>query len=218
MKAYFISGLGADERVFRYLDLPDIKRIYLKWLTPNPLESIASYSKRLLQQIDSNEAVILIGVSFGGIIAQEIAKLIACEKVIIISSIKSSKEFCWQYNLIRQTKAYKLFSPSLLKKANLLAADYFFSVKTKGESIFLRQIILETSEEFLRWAIVQIMIWNNLKTHPNLLHIHGTEDRIFPYFAIKNCISIKEGGHFMIVNRAKEISDIILSEIKSLSH
>lgn len=216
MRIYFISGLGADERVFRYLTLPQTEKIFVKWPPIGRGETIQSYSKKLLQQIKTDKPLILLGVSFGGIIAQEIAKLVPCLKVIIISSIKSARELGWQSILVKNIRLYRLFSPKALKAINTLAADYFFSVKTKGESLLLRQIVRETQEEFLQWAITQIMLWDNTSLDENLIHIHGTVDRIFPYSSIKNGIPIKAGGHFMIVNRADEISSIILDTLKTL--
>ena len=71
---YLISGLGADERVFQFLDLSKIEHQFVKWNEPQRNESLASYCKKLTEQINQNQEIILIGVSFGGIIAQEIAK------------------------------------------------------------------------------------------------------------------------------------------------
>jgi len=68
MKIYLIGGLGADERVFKYLKL-DCETQVIKWLEPKQKETIISYSKRLLKQINQEENFALLGVSFGGIIA-----------------------------------------------------------------------------------------------------------------------------------------------------
>ena len=88
---YFISGLGADERVFQFLDLSKIEHQFIQWNEPQKKESLSSYCKKLTEQIDLKQEIILIGISFGGIIAQEISKIIECKKVIIISSVKTVK-------------------------------------------------------------------------------------------------------------------------------
>jgi len=72
---YFISGLGADERVFQFLDLSEIEHRFIKWNVPQKNESLPSYCKRLTEQINVQQEVILIGISFGGMIAQEITKV-----------------------------------------------------------------------------------------------------------------------------------------------
>jgi len=55
------------------------------------------------------------------------------------------------------------------------------------------------------------MTWKNANKAEDIIHIHGTSDKIFPIRPIKNCIKITKGGHFMIVNKSEEISRIIMS-------
>ena len=213
---YFISGLGADERVFQFLELPNHPFKHIHWLSPEKRESITHYSSRLIQQIDTTQEVILIGVSFGGMIAQEIAKQISCQHVIIISSVKSPHEFSWQLKIIGKLKLHRLAPTPLLKWGNLLTANYYFSVTDKQETALLKQIVLDTATTFMVWAINAIMCWKNPDPLSNLVHIHGTSDRIFPINAIKNVIPVEGGGHFMIVNKAEEVSKLILDVINKL--
>ncbi len=212
---YFISGLGADERVFKYLNLGDFEYKYIKWETPERAERLDSYCRRLIKQIDLSKEIILVGVSFGGIVAQEISKIIKPQKVIILSSVKSEKEFDWQLDLVRRLKLYKLAPSRFLKWSNRLTGDYYFGVKTKNESGLLKQIIRDTDCYFMKWAIQEIMNWNGDSINTKIVHIHGDKDRIFPVKRIKDFIRIKGGGHFMIVNKADEISEIIKNEIKN---
>jgi pimeloyl-ACP methyl ester carboxylesterase len=210
---YYISGLGADDRVFKFLNLKGVYEKYIKWETPQKHESLQDYCKRLIEQIDLENEIILIGVSFGGIVAQEIAKFVNVTRVIIISSIKSAKEFSFQMKFVRIFSLHKLVPSRLLKWSNLLTGDYYFCTKTKAESDLLRAIIKDTDMAFMKWAIGEIMRWDNENTYHNLIHIHGDKDRIFPIKNIKNAIRINDGGHFMIVNRAKELAAIIEKEI-----
>ena len=211
---YYISGLGADERVFSYLKLTDAKEKYIKWVVPEKRESLSNYCKRLIPQIDLTNDIILIGVSFGGIVAQEIAKIIKVKKVIIISSVKSAKEFDWKLSCVRFLKLHRLVPSRFLKWSNLVTGNYYFSTQTKAESDLLKLIIKDTDRFFMKWAIEEIMSWNNNQLNSDLTHIHGDRDRIFPMGRIKNAINVRNGGHFMIVNRAKEISGLIDKEIK----
>lgn len=212
---YFISGLGADERVFQYLQLNGVNTKYIHWEIPQKRESLRDYSRRLIPQIDLSGEVILVGVSFGGMVAQEISKIIPVHKVIILSSIKNIHEFDWQLKLVRALSLYRLVPSRILKWSNLLTGNYYFGTKTKAESDLLKLIIRDTDRLFMKWAIREIMRWNHdgLPNH-DLVHIHGDNDRIFPIKNIVNTIRIKGGGHFMIVNRADEISAIIEQAIR----
>lgn len=174
---------------------------------PKPLCQKAYRSK------DLNKEVILVGLSFGGIVAQEIAKLIPCKQVIIISSVKSHKEFSWQLKLASKTGIYKIVPHWFLHLSNKLTADYYFGTTNKTESILLHQIIKDTDSYFLKWAIDQIMSWKNDSISADLSHIHGTKDRIFPINTIKQAIEIPNGGHFMIVNQSTKIQALIFELI-----
>lgn len=207
---YLISGLGADERVFQFLDLGTIDHRFVEWLKPEKKESLSHYAQRLIDdQIDTSNEVILIGLSFGGLVAQEIAKLISCRLVIIISSVKSPAEFSWQLKLASKTKIYAMVPDWLLRLGNKLTADYYFGTNNKTESILLHQIIKDTDPFFLKWAIDKIMNWKNEVITTPLAHIHGTSDRIFPIKHIKKAIEIPNGGHFMVVNKAVTIQALI---------
>jgi pimeloyl-ACP methyl ester carboxylesterase len=206
---YFISGLGADERVFQFLDLSKIEHRFIKWNEPKRNESLSNYCKELVEQIDKTNEIILIGISFGGIIAQEISKLVDCKKVIIISSVKSKDEFSWQLKLASLLQIHKIVPLWFITFSNTLTADYYFNTESKGESKLLHQIIKDTNPKFLVWAIHQIMNWDSAKHSENLIHIHGTSDKIFPLKNIKDAIEIPNGGHFMIVNKASQIERLI---------
>lgn len=211
---YLISGLGADERVFQFFDLKGIEHCFIKWLKPEKKETLNHYAQRLIaDQIDTNKEVILIGLSFGGIVAQEIAKLIPCKQVIIVSSVKSHKEFSWQLKLASKSMIYRAVPDWLMQLGNKLTADYYFGTTNQAESTLLHQVIKDTDPYFLRWAIAKILNWKNEGITTPLVHIHGTNDRIFPVKHIKKAIEIPNGGHFMIVNQAARLQVLIFKLI-----
>lgn len=74
-KVYILSGLGADERVFKYLDFKDLDITFVQWIKPKPHEKLMDYVERLREQIKQDNPI-LIGLSFGGIVAAELAKII----------------------------------------------------------------------------------------------------------------------------------------------
>jgi pimeloyl-ACP methyl ester carboxylesterase len=207
-KLYFISGLGADKRVFANLNVNHPFQNHIVWEIPFKNETMKAYCQRLLAQVDQNAEIILIGLSFGGIIAQEIAKLIPVKKIIIISSIKNEKEKSWTLRLAGKMKLNKATPFAVSKFLNKLTADYYFGTKSKEESGLLQKIIDDTNPVFSEWAIDQILKWENINDK-DPIHIHGTDDKIFPASLIKNYIPIKDGGHFMVYNKADEISFLI---------
>jgi pimeloyl-ACP methyl ester carboxylesterase len=202
---YLLSGLGADKRVFDFLDLSDFNINYINWIDPGNNESIEDYASRISKQINSANPV-LIGVSFGGMIAIEIGKNIEVDKIVLISSAQSKQDIPFVYRFIGQLNLNKLIPTSLLKNVNFLTY-WFFGVKNQTEKALLKSIIKDTDANFLRWAIDKIVNWNNVSEVHNIIAIHGDSDRILPIQ--KPDYEIAEGGHLMIINKASEVSRIL---------
>ena len=209
---YLISGLGADQRVFKYLDIHNYNLIPINWEIPQRRENIQAYAKRLIAQIDLSLPVYLLGVSFGGIIAQEISRLIKVEKLVIISSVKSFKEYGFNLKLASCLQIHKITPVFILKHLNLITANYFFGISNQKDAKLLKSIIQGTDDQFMVWAINQIMLWKpteNLNT--NYIHIQGNLDRIFTNKALHNVHWIENGGHFMIVDKSNQVSKLVNS-------
>ena len=205
---YCVSGLGADERVFQKLKFEGYRPIHVKWLEPKARESISDYTKRLAEQIKA-ERPILIGLSFGGIIAIEIAKNIDTEKVILISSTKNQQEIPFYFKIFRWLPIHLLLPAKFILWVGQIFASWFFSLESIDERKLLTAILFDTNARFMKWAIHQVVIWKNELTPDNIYHIHGESDRIFPYQFVHEDFSVENGGHFMIMNQAEYISNLI---------
>ena len=208
---YIFSGLGADERVFQRLDFSGFSTTYIKWIVPQDNETIEHYATRLLDQITTIKPT-LIGLSFGGLIAIEIAKQIETEKVVLIASVKTKKEIPFYYRLAGELALHKLLPPVLLKSSNFIT-NWLFGAISHFEKQLLKQILMDTNPVFLKWAIEKVVKWGNQKETNNLFHIHGTTDRILPLKYVKCNTTIKDGGHFMTLNKADEINTILRQQL-----
>src|SRR5687767_12812354 len=105
---YFIPGVGANDKIFQNLELPGYEIVHLKWPRHKKNEHIETYVKKLLPQIKKDTQAILIGQSFGGIIAIELSKLIDTHKVVIISSIKTYYERPLKFLFLNSVKFHRL--------------------------------------------------------------------------------------------------------------
>ncbi|MBC7485935.1 MAG: alpha/beta hydrolase [Cytophagaceae bacterium] len=208
MIAYCISGLGADERVFTALQLK-YETVPIHWLTPLSYESLEEYCHRLIEQIDTSAAFILIGVSFGGMIACELNRYITPEQTIIISSAAQASELPVLYKVMGKIKLAS-WLPEFILFPPLFVLNYLFGVKTAAHKTLLKNISEDTDPVFARWAIDKITHWENNFIPDNLIRIHGDKDKVLSYYTPETYL-IKGGEHFMIVERAEEISAIINS-------
>lgn len=211
---YFISGLGADKRAFQFLDLSFCNPVFLEWLKPGKDESIASYATRMKAQIHDEEPVI-VGLSFGGMVAIEIAKLYPVKKLILLSSAKIENEIPFYLRGMRYLPLHKAVSPSLLRSANQFAYR-LMGITQREDKIIFRQMLREADDSFLSWAVNQIIHWKNTQVIPNTWHIHGTADIMLPFRFIKANHIIKGGKHLMLMSQADNISKLLKDIIVEL--
>ncbi|RBQ09105.1 alpha/beta fold hydrolase [Pedobacter miscanthi] len=210
MNTYFISGLGADKRIFSKLKLNEkINIIHVDWISPVKDESLAAYAERLSSIIDQSQPFALVGVSFGGMIAVEIAKVLNPVSTIIISSTMLRNHLPALYHFAGRLGILKFILAKLLKSSNKLTQNYYFGTKSSSEKTLLSKIIKDTDPFFLKWAIGSILSWRNKTIPERIYHIHGTSDKILYSKIAKPDFVIHNGTHFMVYQNAKEISGII---------
>lgn len=213
-KIYIISGLGADKRVFKHITFSDFEPIFIDWIIPVKNETLEYYSKRLIAQI-KDENPIILGISFGGMVAIEISKQIKTKQVILLATAKTRSELPKLYLLLGKLGVLKIVPVKLLKNTNLLTY-YFFGTKTKDNRATLKEIIQDTDPIFLKWALHKILNWSNTELPNNFIHIHGTNDKLIPLKKNTSAIEIKNGGHFMTVNRYVELNTVIHAELNKI--
>jgi pimeloyl-ACP methyl ester carboxylesterase len=201
-KVYFISGLGADERLFQYLNLEGIEPVFIPWIEPLFEEKIEDYAQRMTTFITTPNPII-VGVSFGGMMTVEIAKRIDYQQIILISSAKNRLDLPWHYRLSGRLNLHKIMPVHFFKSIKFLR--YFaFNVKQDFEKKLLDDMADITSLNFQNWAINVITKWQFEKILPRLTHIHGTADKVLPNYKSAD-ILIDNGGHFMVVNEAERV-------------
>ena len=200
---YFMPGMAASSTIFEKINLPEAQfEIHLlEWFMPEENETLQNYAQKMCQKITHDNPV-LIGVSFGGILVQEMTQLIATRKAIIISSVKTNKELPRRMKIAKTTKAYKLLPTSLLQNIEDLV-KYAFGDKIKKRLALYEKFLSMKDKKYLDWAIEQVVCWNREQIDEKVIHIHGDADEVFPSKNIKNFINVKGGTHLMIVNRYK---------------
>jgi len=210
---YCISGLGADERTFSNLNLEGYKIVFIPWLTPFPQEPLTAYATRMSRSI-TTENPILLGLSFGGMMCIEIAKMVAVEKVILISSIKSSKELPLWLKLVAGLRLNKFFPMRSFKMIEPIQRR-IIGISTPDEIALVRSFRKNAPQVYMDWAINEAIKWRNNWQPASVFHIHGDADRVFPIKYVSPTYIIKNGGHFMIMNKSTEVN-AALKEILSI--
>lgn len=207
---YFMPGLAASPIIFEYIVLPEqlFELHFLEWMIPDSMdESLDHYVKRLSELIEFPNSI-LIGVSFGGVIVQELKKYVKPQKVIIISSIKNKYEMPLRMRFAQKTNAHKFLPTTVL--SNIEKYEKFaFTHSIKSRIKLYKKYLSMRDALYLPWAIHTIVNWQRTDTDPEIIHIHGSRDFIFPTKYLHNFIKVEHGTHVMIIDKAKKISSIL---------
>lgn len=208
MKAYFISGMAADSRVFRHIQLPQgYEPVYLDWIKPEKNESLPAYAIRLAGRIDTQEPFALIGLSFGGMLAIEIAKQYKPAKTVLISSVPLSAHLPGYFRMMAKLRLHKFVPVSLLKSGAI--AKRFFTNESSEDKKLIVQIIRESDPLMIRWSMEAILSWKNDWMPEQVCHIHGTRDEILPVRYTRPTHTINRGSHMLVMEQADMVNDIL---------
>ena len=204
-----LPGFGLDSSIFERLELPSENIILLDWITPLRKESIQEYALRLITvEMKSSNQLVLIGHSFGGIMMQEIGRILNPEKIILISSITSKEELPKGLRLVRNLNLHVWVHKPTVKGTMWMwrkGAGLHGEMKPK-----FKRSLNTLENRYFSWAVKQLANWS--QTHPNELKPHlilGSIDGIFSIKNAHNPIIIEDGDHMMVFNKPKDVSNAI---------
>ncbi len=200
---YFMPGMAANPSIFKHIQLPkkQFKQHLLSWFVPEKGMSLAEYALIMAKEI-KHENIVLVGVSFGGMLVQEMARHVTTKKVILVSSVKHESELPKRMLFAKYTKVHKLLPTGLVNNVELLAKYAFGETVNKRLELYEEYLSVK-DKGYIDWSIDQIVNYKQSYCPECLVHIHGEKDNVFPITNIKNCISVPNGTHSMIIHRAR---------------
>jgi pimeloyl-ACP methyl ester carboxylesterase len=205
-KIYLIPGLGGDGRLFTGLKEEGLEFEVLEFIDPIPGESIHEYAGRLSQGIDPGEPFVVGGVSLGGIISLEVARHTRPERVLLISSVKSSRELPLYFKMFRYLPVHRAISGEFYKKyaprdSRKGIPEYKFKI--------LNDMRMEADPRFVEWAVNAVVHWKRREVPENVIHIHGTRDLMFPGLFLGPRHKVPGGRHVMVLAQADEVTLLV---------
>jgi pimeloyl-ACP methyl ester carboxylesterase len=214
-KVYFVPGLAAGEEIFRNIKLPedDFEVHIIPWLIPKKKESLSFYAKRMTSFV-KDENTVLIGVSFGGVVVQEMSLFLNLKKLIIISSVKTKYELPSRLKWVARLKAYNLLPTRLILSARDLTKLAIGPRSRKRLKIYDEYLHVR-DKQYLDWAIKNMVCWNREEALPQVYHIHGDEDIVFPIKNINHAIVIPGGNHIMLLTKGVKVSEKIIEILRN---
>ena len=215
MQLYLAPGLASDRRIFSKLDLSghEVKVLELPDLEFGA--SIPDHSREMSGAVEKGRNV-LIGMSMGGMIMQEMAAITRPDLVIIISSWKSADEMPIWIKQLRGTHPERIVSKEFIDRV-LPFLYWQMGAESDEDRELIDEFARGTPIEKIKMQMNACLNWNGPEKVPlKLIHIHGDNDHLMPIGSIKDAIPVKDGGHFMVFNKADRISEMIRNELSRI--
>ena len=204
-KILLLTGMTPDHRIFdRLLPLLPTARI-VDWIRPVAYESIASYAARLSHTIDNDVPTVVCGVSFGGIVARELASCLNSKSCVLISSVRSPRELPPWFRIFRMISSR--LAVVAMKATGAVATCWPSKLKTQATWRMMK--LGDNAGEWHRWATAAVLSWKPSKAAERipLYQIHGDRDSTFPIRYTKAETVIHGGGHELLLTHFEEIAD-----------
>lgn len=199
-------GLGADERLFKYLDNCGLDTIKIKYPAPSGNETVPEYASRLMDQIPKDIPLIFTGVSLGGVLSQVLSELVPnCRGMVLISTVKGSHELSRWLRIFSRVKP--LFNPWLIRHSLVVIRWFIGSGSRESYQVF-KDMLYETPPDLIKWGARTVPKWEGCEVKVPYFHIHGDKDHLFPVSKIKDPLVIKGGKHFMVFNHASHVNPV----------
>lgn len=213
-----LPGLGFTKDVFSRLEIRAEEHIYLEWKEPKARESVDDYSLRFEKELEkANYPLVLLGHSFGGMMASVLSRKNNAKAVFLISSVKGREEIPFKFKSIAPLGIHHLFTKELTLKSLPYWGEQFGYRKGEEQDLF-KKMVSQQSNIYLQWALKNLSSWkHHIDPEIPYFHFHGDQDKTFPVQLIKPPFNlVKNGTHMMVFNQAKELSRMINAALESI--
>lgn len=209
----FLPGLGADSRLFRHQQKAFKNIVTPRWIYPEKNESLADYARRWATELKLKKGCVLVGISFGGMVALEMARWVRPKAVLLIGSCRSPDSIPFILKWFGSFSVWPVVGKTLARTFPF-GRGWFLGVEKKGELDLLMKMFLETPGDFLKWTVDAIRGWEGYKGKEFLVrHIHGQKDRLIPCRNVRPDKIIPKAGHTIILTHPKEVNAFIREQI-----
>ena len=205
----FLPGLGADSRLFYPQQSVFKDSISPPWIAPRKNETLPQYARRWVKHLKLKKGCVLIGVSFGGMVALEMARWVKPKAVLLIGSCRTPQSIPGVLKVAGSFPTWPLIGKVLVSLFPF-GRKWFLGAKTKDQQDLLTQMFLETPNPFLLWTVGAIRGWAGFDGEfKNVYHVHGDKDHLIPIRNVRPDKVIQGGGHVINLTHPREVNEFI---------
>ncbi|MFH0982469.1 MAG: alpha/beta hydrolase [Planctomycetota bacterium] len=211
------TGLGADERLLQPQHRLPYTLITPPWIEPDASETLPAYARRMANTVDWPARFVLGGVSFGGMVAAELAPLLKPAGLVLVSTCLYARSIPSVSRFINAlTKAVEgAGDPSPVSFSRLFLN--IFAEFSEEVQCLMADMLHQTSVNLLRWASHRILDWEGAPPPPcPRIWIHGGRDLVIPVRKVGPDVVIPDGGHLINWTHAEQVNQFIREFVGAL--
>ena len=205
-----LPGMGADERLFGPQRACGFDFEVPTMPIPHPHDDMPAYAARLREILGLTGPCVVGGVSFGGMVACELAAICQARCVILIATcrdISAIPGYYWWVDKVAR------FLPDAVIRHRCGASSRIMS-KLESLNDQQRELIRDMASNIpvplLRGAGRMILNWAGRRQLPcPAYQIHGATDRIIPLRGVQPDEVVPRGGHLINLTHADQVNRFI---------
>ena len=211
VRTILVPGLACDERVFEPQRAGGLQFEVAPLPMPERREPMAAYARRVHDQLHLDGPYILVGVSFGGMLACELAQLTTPKRILLIASCTSPRAIPFRYRI---SEFMSRFIPDRVIERQIETGTRELVTRFEGITTTQHRLLTEMARDSgvvkLRRTSRMILHWKAPRSCPCPIHaIHGDRDHVIPLRRVHAEQVVPGAGHLINFTHAGEVNSFL---------
>ncbi len=210
-------GLGADRRLFDAQERAGLRFEVPEMPIPQDGQDFADYARTLGRSLGLDENCVVGGVSFGGMLAYQLAATCGAKALILLASCTDPSAIPRHYRWVELTA--RLIPDHFIHRRAALGARCLAKLERLGPdaSDLVQDMARKASMPFLRRTGRMILRWKpGRRPECPIYALHGTADRVIPIRRVTPTEVLEGAGHLLCLTHPDVVTIFIEQSLASL--
>jgi pimeloyl-ACP methyl ester carboxylesterase len=196
--------MGGDSRLFRLIRIPEVESVTPDHIEPAYGEALTQYASRIADRLNIQAADVVGGVSFGGMLAAEIARQRPVAGLILLGSCLRPARLPWSYRWLEMLGPFIPDFVLGLRSWRPLVRWRFAPLSRDAETCLIEMAASYPTAQIRAFARM-VISWAGIDNVAcPVLSVHGDYDRIIPLKCAEPDVILKDAGHAFTLTHADD--------------